>query len=121
MGQLFHGQPGARLDVIGVIMLVSSAREMVKSMNTVRENMLMIYAAVVLAALLSGMIFTRVITKPIGELTAVIRQMSKGTFSARVPEHGSGEIRQLASAFNSMSEAGNAGSIAQSVCIQRQP
>jgi two-component system OmpR family sensor kinase len=91
-------------DVIGVIMLVSSAREMVKSMNTVRENMLMIYAAVVLAALLSGMIFTRVITKPIGELTAVIRQMSKGTFSARVPEHGSGEIRQLASAFNSMSE-----------------
>lgn len=91
-------------DVIGVILMVSSAREMVKSMNTVRENMAVIYAAVVLVALLAGMVFARVITKPIGELTGVIRQMSKGTFSARVPEHGSGEIRQLASAFNSMSE-----------------
>ncbi len=91
-------------DVIGVILMVSSAREMVRSMSAVRENMLIIYAAVVLVALLTGMVFARVITKPIGELTAVIRQMSKGMFSARVPEHGSGEIRQLASAFNSMSE-----------------
>src|SRR5690606_3428670 len=43
-------------------------------------------------------------TKPINTLTGVIRQMSKGDFAARVPEKGSGELKHLASAFNSMSE-----------------
>ena len=57
-----------------------------------------------LAAVASGMFFSGVLTKPITEMTKVILRMSKGDLGARVEEKGSGEIKHLAVAFNSMSE-----------------
>lgn len=90
--------------VIGVLMLVSSVREMMQSLLSLQSNMAVLFVAVALAAAVAGMIFSRVLTKPITEMTGVIRSMSKGDFGVRVQEKGSGEIRQLAVAFNSMSE-----------------
>ncbi len=90
--------------VIGVLLLVSSVREMMQNLYTLQDNMVMIFVAVAAAAVLAGMVFARVITRPVVELTGVIRRMSRGDLAARVPERGSGEIRHLASAFNSMSE-----------------
>lgn len=91
-------------NVIGVLMLVSSVRDVMQNLYTLQDNMVLIFVVVALVAILSAMIFSSVLTRPILNLTGVIRQMSKGEFSARVPERGSGELKHLASAFNSMSE-----------------
>jgi signal transduction histidine kinase len=87
-----------------VLLMVSSVREMMQSLLTLQNNMVVLFVLVALAAVGAGMVFSRVLTKPVSEMTGVIRQMSKGDFGLRVAEKGSGEIRQLAVAFNSMSE-----------------
>ncbi len=91
-------------DVIGVLLLASSVHEMMRSLVDLQEKMVMLFVAVAAVAVLMGMVFAGVITRPIVELTGVIRRMSGGDYAARVPERGSGEIRHLASAFNHMSE-----------------
>lgn len=90
--------------VVGVLMLVSSVRDMMQNLYTLQDNMVLIFVVVALVAIFSAMVFSSVLTRPIVNLTGVIRQMSKGDFAARVPERGSGELKHLASAFNSMSE-----------------
>ncbi len=90
--------------VVGVLLLVSSVGEMMHNLYALQDNLVLIFVAVALVALLAGMIFSRVLTKPILTLTGVIGRMSKGDFAVRVPETGSGEIKHLAVAFNSMSE-----------------
>ena len=90
--------------VVGVLLLVSSVGEMMHNLYALQDNLILIFVVVALVALLAGMIFSRILTKPIVTLTGVIGRMSKGDFAARVPETGSGEIRHLATAFNSMSE-----------------
>lgn len=89
--------------VIGVLVLASSVRAMMQNLYLLQDNMVMIFVAVALAAILSGMLFSSILTNPIAELTRGIQRMGKGDFSARVPEKGSGEIRHMAQAFNSMS------------------
>lgn len=90
--------------VIGVLALVSSVNDMMRSMSLLQERMVIIFVGVALAAILSGMVFSGVLTRPIAELTRGIQKMGRGDFSVRVPEKGSGEIRHMAQAFNSMSE-----------------
>jgi signal transduction histidine kinase len=65
--------------------------------------MTIIFVLVATAAIISGMVFSGILTRPIGVLTKGIQRMGRGDFSARVPETGSGEIKQMAQAFNSMS------------------
>ncbi|NLC32731.1 MAG: HAMP domain-containing protein [Clostridiales bacterium] len=90
--------------VVGVLLLVSSVGEMMSNLYTLQDNLILIFVIVALAALMTGAVFSRIITKPIVNLTGVIGLMSKGDFAARVPETGSGELKHLATAFNSMSE-----------------
>ncbi len=90
--------------VIGVLMLVSSVRGLMQGLGNVQTQMTILFAGVALAAVASGMFFSGVLTKPITEMTKVILRMSKGDLGARVEEKGSGEIKHLAVAFNSMSE-----------------
>ncbi|NLD34674.1 MAG: HAMP domain-containing protein [Clostridiales bacterium] len=90
--------------VVGVLLLVSSVGEMMQNLYALQDSLVLIFVVVAIVAILAGMIFSGVLTRPIVALTGVIRQMSKGDFAARVPEKGSGELKHLASAFNSMSE-----------------
>lgn len=90
--------------VIGVLLLVSSVREMMNSLLSLQNNMILLFAGVALAAVLAGLIFTRVLTQPISEMTRVIQSMAKGDLGVRARVRGSGEIRQLAVAFNTMSD-----------------
>jgi len=90
--------------VIGVMMLVSSVGGLMQGLSAVQTQMTILFVAVALAAGTSGMFFSGVFTRPISEMTKVILRMSKGDLGARVEEKGSGEIKQLAVAFNSMSE-----------------
>lgn len=90
-------------DVIGVMVLLSSVTDMMNSLYALQTRMTVIFVVVATAAIVSGMIFSGVLTRPIGVLTKGIQRMGRGDFSARVPETGSGEIKQMAQAFNSMS------------------
>ena len=90
--------------VIGVLLLVSSVREMMQSLLTLQNNMIFLFLVVAGFAIIAGMVFSRIVARPITEMTRAINSMSSGDLAARVPERGSGEIKQLAVAFNSMSE-----------------
>lgn len=91
-------------DVIGVLLLVSPVQEMMQNLYQLQDQMILIFVLIAGAALLSALIFSRVITNPIAGLMRGIQRMAKGDFSARVKIKASGEMKQLALAFNSMSE-----------------
>lgn len=90
--------------VIGVLLLVSSVQEMMQSLLTLQNNMVLLFGGVAMAAVLAGMVFSRVLSQPISDMTRVIQSMSMGDLGVRAHVRGSGEIRQLALAFNSMSD-----------------
>ena len=91
-------------DVIGVLLLVSPIQEIMQNLYQLQDQMILIFAAVAVTALVCSWVFSRIITRPIAGLNRGIQKMSKGDFSARVKVRGSGEMKQLARAFNSMSE-----------------
>ena len=91
-------------DVIGVLLLVSPVQEIMQNLYQLQDQMVLIFAAIALTSLICAWVFSRVITRPIAGLNRGIQRMSKGDFSARVRVRGSGEMKQLARAFNSMSE-----------------
>ena len=91
-------------EIIGVLLLVSPVQEMMQNLYQLQDQMVLIFIIIAVAALLCALIFARLITRPVGGLMRGIQRMSKGDFSARVTVKSSGEFRQLAQAFNSMSE-----------------
>ena len=91
-------------DVIGVLLLVSPVQEIMQNLYQLQDQMVLIFAAIAITSLICAWVFSRVITRPIAGLNRGIQKMSKGDFSARVKVRGSGEMKQLARAFNSMSE-----------------
>ncbi len=94
----------SQAEIIGVLLLVSPVQEMMQNLYQLQDQMMLIFVLIAAAALLCSLIFSRVITSPLAGLMRGIQRMSKGDFSARVPVKGSGEMKQLALAFNSMSE-----------------
>ncbi|MBQ4074698.1 MAG: HAMP domain-containing protein [Clostridia bacterium] len=91
-------------DIIGVLLLVSPVQEMMQNLYQLQDQMMLIFVVIAVLALLCSLVFSQVITNPIGGLMRGIQRMSKGDFSARVRVRGSGEMKHLAQAFNSMSE-----------------
>jgi len=92
-------------EVIGVLLLISPVTDMMTGLFTLRHQMIIIFLLVALAALVLGTVFASVLTKPVTDMTRVIQRMGKdNSLGLRVRVRGSGEIRHLAAAFNSMSE-----------------
>ena len=90
--------------VQGVLVLLSPADAIMRSVYQLQDRVLLVFAAIAAAVMIFSFIFSRVVTNPIAGLTRGIRHMSKGDFSSRVKVSGSREMAQLADAFNSMSE-----------------
>ena len=90
--------------IIGVLLLISPVDAMMQRLYLLQDQMMVIFFLVAAAALLCSGAFSHWFTAPITGLRRGIQRMSKGDFSARVREKGSGEMRELARAFNSMSE-----------------
>ncbi len=91
-------------EVIGVLLQITSAETMMRSLYQLRDRALFIFVLAAAAALTASLIMARIITRPISRLAKGIQGMSRGDFSSRVEVKGAGEMRRLAEAFNTMSE-----------------
>lgn len=89
---------------LGALLFVSPVQEMMTSLNEVQQQLLSVFLAVAVAALIVALVFSQIITKPIAALTRTIQKMGKGDLSVRVKVNGSGELRQLAESYNTMAE-----------------
>ena len=68
-----------------------------------KRRILAVVLALAVVLVLAGLI-SRIVTKPVAELSGGIERMSKGDYEYRVHVPGKGEMAQLAAAFNQMSE-----------------
>ncbi|MBO2516010.1 MAG: hypothetical protein CW338_01865 [Clostridiales bacterium] len=91
-------------DENGILLLTTDVSVMMRDLYKLQKQLLIIYAVICFVVLVVSLFFAHIITKPIRKLTGTIQNMEKGDFSVRVPVTGSGEMKQLALAFNSMSE-----------------
>jgi len=57
---------------------------------------------IALGALVLALILSQVVTKPITDLSRIMGKMGKGDLSVRAPIRGSGEMKELAEAYNTM-------------------
>ncbi len=86
----------------GVLLYVSRIQGMVDSLRTVQRQLYTVFVFTAAAALILALILSRVLTTPIVNLSRTMRKMGQGDLSVRVPEKGSGELRQLAENYNMM-------------------
>ncbi|TAN39522.1 MAG: sensor histidine kinase [Nitrospirae bacterium] len=67
-----------------------------------RDKHILIYSAIGIAALLSTLIFSRVVTEPLKELVAAAAEIGKGNLDITVQVRSKDELGRLAEAFNGM-------------------
>ncbi len=87
---------------IGALLYVSRIQGMMDSLAAVRNQLNGVFIVIAVAAFALALVLSRVLTKPIVNLSRSMRKMGKGDLSVRVPERGSGELRQLAENYNTM-------------------
>ncbi len=87
---------------IGTALFVSRVQSMMDSLDTVRVQLLRVFAVIAVASLVLALILSRVLTNPITAVSRTMRKMGKGDLSVRVPVRGSGELRELAENYNTM-------------------
>jgi two-component system nitrogen regulation sensor histidine kinase NtrY len=94
--------PGPRGELLGVLMVGSSRRELV----TLTRHIFMIAGAVAGAAILIGLLISlwvsARITRPVEELAEGARRVASGRWDSHIDVRGNDEIGQLARAFNEM-------------------
>jgi len=102
--ETFHAMPltGRNGEVLGVLLLGSSRRELVILRRQILNTAALVaFAAIVIGLLMSWWVSRR-ITRPVEELANGARDVASGRWETHIDVHGSDEIGQLATAFNDM-------------------
>ena len=86
----------------GALLYVSRIQPLMDSVSTVQFQLISVFTVIALAALVLALFLSQILTKPITNLSRSMRKMGKGDLSVRVPEKGSGELRELAENYNMM-------------------
>ena len=89
---------------VGALVMIASVQDTVDSLMSMQDRMLAIFGIALAVVLVLAGLISRIVTRPVAELSAGIERMSKGDYSHRVHVPGKGEMAQLAAAFNQMSE-----------------
>ena len=89
---------------VGALVHVTSVQDTVDSLAHIRNRMTGIFALALIVVLVVAGFISRIVTRPVAELSAGIERMGKGDYKHRVHVPGKGEMAQLAAAFNQMSE-----------------
>lgn len=89
---------------VGALVMVVSVQDTVDSLISMRDQMLRIFGIALIVVLVLAGFISRIVTKPVKELSAGIERMTAGDYQHRVHVPGKGEMAQLAAAFNQMSQ-----------------
>ena len=89
---------------VGALVHVTSVQGTVDSLIHIRNQMASIFLLALAVVLAVAGFISRIVTRPVAELSAGIERMSKGDYRHRVHVRGKSEMAQLAAAFNQMSE-----------------
>jgi two-component system nitrogen regulation sensor histidine kinase NtrY len=100
----FHAMPlrGRNNELLGVLLLGSSAKELVLLKRQILKTAGFVSLAAVLIGLLVSWWVSRRITRPVEELANGARDVASGHWNAHINVQGNDEIGQLAGAFNDM-------------------
>ncbi|HKS67102.1 MAG TPA: ATP-binding protein [Candidatus Acidoferrales bacterium] len=104
--EVFHETPllGRQSELLGILMVGSSQREVVILQRRIEVlAAITVVIGIVIALLFSWWGSARV-TKPIQELAEGARAVSNGNWNTRVEVRGGGDVAQLATAFNQMTQ-----------------
>jgi HD-GYP domain-containing protein (c-di-GMP phosphodiesterase class II) len=93
---------GKAVAILGVDV---AADEVYLTQREVHKRILFILLSGIMISLALGMLISRRITKPVGELVEGTRRISKGDLHYTVKARGSDEIRELAESFNQMAKS----------------
>ena len=89
---------------LGAVVFSASIQDVKASVSNIRNQVLLVLTAVACAILVVTVLLSNSITRPITELTRVIRRMGRGEFNLRVKVSGKTEVDELGRTFNDMSE-----------------
>ncbi|MEG0251938.1 MAG: HAMP domain-containing sensor histidine kinase [Christensenellaceae bacterium] len=89
-------------EIIGVIVYSSSIQDVVDATRKLEVQTFWIFILACIIIIISSMISTRYITKPVKELTNVAMKISSGDLAQRANVHGKNEIAELGQTFNMM-------------------
>jgi transcriptional regulator with GAF, ATPase, and Fis domain len=88
----------------GVLRMGFSESELFAKVRALWREVALLTGAILAAALLVGVFFTRRITRPLGELLRATSEIDYGNFSSRVTVSGNDELAVLGDSFNRMSQ-----------------
>src|SRR5271167_4761218 len=100
----FHAMPlrGRNNELLGVLLLGSSAKELVLLKRQILKTAGLVSLAAILIGLLVSWWVSRRITRPVEELADGARDVASGHWNTHIDVQGHDEIGQLAGAFNDM-------------------
>jgi two-component system nitrogen regulation sensor histidine kinase NtrY len=102
--ETFHAMPllGRKNELLGVLLVGSSRRELVQLTNRIVMTSVAVAAAGLLVGLLMSLWAAARITRPVMELAEGAREVAAGRWETRVDVRGLDEIGRMAIAFNDM-------------------
>lgn len=96
-----YDKEGKAVAILGVDV---AADEVYFTQREVHKRILFILLSGIIVSLALGMLISKRITRPVGELVEGTRRISKGDLHYAVKASGSDEIRELADSFNQMAK-----------------
>ena len=99
---IYNGTNVGYLDIRSPMPIPAPARDLF--IQRMQINLIIIGLSAILLSLILGFVFSRVISRPIRELTAAAIEVSKGNLNQNVRIHSRDEIGELARVFNEMTE-----------------
>lgn len=90
--------------VIGIVMIQTAAQTIHAVYRDLIWQVALVALGVFVLAGVCAFFLTRQMTQPLSAMSSAAQQMARGDFSARAPEAGSAEIRELAVTFNGMAQ-----------------
>lgn len=91
-------------NMLGVLVMSVPVQDIVNQVRATSARLTPVFIVTCLVVLIVSFAISKVITRPIEELTGVIEKMSRGEVHQRVKVTGNSELSRLGAAFNAMSE-----------------
>lgn len=89
-------------ETLGVLFISAPVDDVLTEIERIMERLLVIFSIAVLVSIFVSVIFARIISKPIEDLTDSVKHITMGKYDTKVEVTGKDEIGALGSAFNLM-------------------